>query len=43
MLQCYKYYNATMLIKQKIDGKINLYSCCIDYGFKKFKLLMMKK
>ena len=26
-------------IKRKIDGKINLYFCCIDSGFKKFETI----
>ena len=30
-------------IKRKIDGKINLYFCCIDSGFKKFETIDEEK
>ena len=30
--------NNNIKIKPEADGKINLFSCCIDCGFKKFKL-----
>ena len=28
--------NNSINIKRKIDGKMNLYSYCIDFGFQKF-------
>ena len=28
--------NNNIKLKCKIDAKVNLYSCCIGYGFKKF-------
>ena len=37
MLNLYK--NNNIQIKNKIDGKINLYFCCIDYGFEKFETI----
>ena len=30
-------------IKRQIDGKINLYFCCIDSGFKKFETIDEEK
>ena len=39
-LYCIKYFLFTKIknckIKREIDGKINLYSRCINCGFKKF-------
>ena len=37
MLNVYK--NNSIKIKQKIDGKTNLYFCCFDCGFKKFETI----
>ena len=36
----FKFYkNNYFKIKQEIDGKVNLYSHCIECGFKKFEII----
>ena len=36
-IKCLKFTNnCNIKIKREIDGKINLYSPCIDCGFEKF-------
>ena len=39
-IRCLKFIkNNDFKIKQEIDGKVNLYSHCIDCGFKKFEII----
>ena len=39
-VKCSKFtkYNS-IKIKHKIAGKINIYCCCIGYGFRKFETI----
>ena len=31
--------NKNIKIKREVDGKISPYSCCINWGFKKFETI----
>ena len=42
-VKCSIFIKNRKKIIRKIDGKINLYSCCIDYGFKKFEAIDEEK
>ena len=35
--------NKNIKVKRKIDGKINIYSCCNDCSFKKFPAIDKEK
>ena len=35
-IKCLKFTNTNNInIKHEIDGKIHIYSCCVNYSFKK--------
>ena len=43
-IKCLKFTNNNNIkIKRKIDGKIALYSYCIECGFKKFEAIDKEK